>query len=143
MQRVGLILVCALLASPLWADACARSFEAGRAAFQAQDRGLHALRGEAYGPAAWVSGPQVLARLEARSELTDQCQELAALRLRLDALRALLADAERHFALAVALCHSTNRERAQDNLALVREAAVAFADEVGFLTAVAAACRPP
>lgn len=143
MHRFWLALLLVALASPLWADACADRFRAGQSAYQAQDSALRLLRAEAYGPAAWVSAAQLLARLEARSDLTGPCDELADLQLRLDAIGALLDDAERQFGLAVALCHSTNRDRAQGNLDLVREASLGFADEVGFLVAVAAACRPP
>lgn len=145
MPRILLVLSLALLAPPLWATPCEAWFRDGLLSFLAQDRALRALRVEVYGPGAWVNATQVLARLEARSALTDQCGELASMQTRLAAISAQLDEAERQFRIAAALCFSTNRERAHDNLALVRQVGVVLADEVAFLNAVGvtAACRPP
>ena len=135
-----LVLLLLMLASPVWA--CEAAFRAGAVGFAAYGRLLRSTQAELFGPADWISGPDLLARLDRRSARTTGCEELAPGREQLVGAQVLLAEATRSFEQARALCFGTNRQRAQQNLDALQHARLAYLDLMDFIDRVWTTCRP-
>lgn len=142
MPHTLLALVILIAALPFRAGACEASFRAGMAGSAAYTRLLRTTQAELFGATDWISGPEVLARLERRSARTSGCQELALHRAQLGGAQALLGGATRQFQQARALCFGPNRERADQNLGALQRAETAYLDLMDFIERVWATCRP-
>ena len=128
-----LVLLFLLLATPLYADPCADHFRAGLRVARPLDVWLGETEATLYAGLGWVTRARVMERLEARSAVTNACQEAAILRRDLHVAQDRLLAAQRSFQLAAALCWDINRTRAQRNLAALDDQAVALRDMAGYI----------
>lgn len=139
-----LIVALLLLTTPARAtDACEVHFRAGMDAFRLMDAGLTGIETSLYQGLSWVTREAVLERLEGRSARTTACQEVAALRARLDRVSLDLGEATRRFQLASAFCGGVNRTRADDNLQRLTASAGYLHDLDAYLVSLAAICAAP
>lgn len=121
-------------------DPCEVHFRAGMDAFHRLDSRLTGIESSLYDGLSWVTRASVLEQLEARSPTTTACQEVAAIRARLDRASLELGEATRRFQLASAFCGGINRTRADGNLQRLGDSASYINDLDNYLRSLAEIC---
>ena len=142
MRHLALIACLAMTqtATPAAADACGDHFRSAMTAAVPVDRWLTETEDLLYTGLGWVTRNAVWDRLEERRASTNACQELQIIRNELNLIHRRIAEADRGFRLASALCWGVNRERAERNLLALGDSSTMATDIETYLISLEERC---